>query len=50
MYKSRITQWGLDKKYKEDEMRAIVHKTNSALILGKSRYSPSEAGQSNTGN
>jgi hypothetical protein len=35
MYKSRITQWGLDKKYKEDEMRAIVHKNKQRADLGK---------------
>jgi len=35
MYKNRITQWGLDKKHKEDEMRAIVRKNKQRADLGK---------------
>ena len=29
MYKTRIKQWGLDKKHEEKEMRAIVRKTKT---------------------
>ena len=36
MYKVRIKQWGLDKKHKENEMRAIVRKTKT---LGTQRRS-----------
>ena len=35
MYKRRIKQWGLDKKNKDDEMRAIVRKTKARLDQGK---------------
>ena len=35
MYKTRITQWGLDKKNKENEMRAIMRKTASRVSKGK---------------
>lgn len=35
MYKNRITQWGLDKKHKEDEMRAIVRKNKERADRGK---------------
>ena len=35
MYKRRIKQWGLDKNNKDDEMRAIVHKTKARLDQGK---------------
>ena len=36
MYKTRIKQWGLDKKHKENEMRAIVRKTKTLRSQGKS--------------
>ncbi|KAM0796927.1 hypothetical protein BDR22DRAFT_975663 [Usnea florida] len=36
MYKTRIKQWGLDKKHKENEMRAIVRKTKTLDSQGKS--------------
>ena len=36
MYKTRIKQWGLDKKHKENEMRAIVRKTKTLGSQGKS--------------
>ena len=36
MYKTRIKQWGLDKKHKENEMRALVHKTKTLGSQGKS--------------
>ena len=36
MYKTRIKQWGLDKKHKENEMRAIVHKTKTLGSQGRS--------------
>ena len=36
MYKTRIKQWGLDKKHKENEMRAIVRKTKKLDSQGKS--------------
>ena len=36
MYKIRIKQWGLDKKHKENEMRAIVRKNNELGSQGKS--------------
>lgn len=35
MYKDRIKQWGLDKKHKEDEMRAIVRKRKQRKDRGK---------------
>ena len=35
MYKIRIKQWGLDKKSKENEMRAIVHKKKQLRDQGK---------------
>ena len=35
MYKRRIKQWGLDKKYKDEEMRAVVRKTKERLDRGK---------------
>ena len=35
MYKTRITQWGLDKNNKEHEMRAIVHKRKRLGDQGK---------------
>ena len=35
MYKRRIKQWGLDKNNKDEEMRAIVHKTKARLDQGK---------------
>lgn len=39
MYKNRITQWGLDKKHKEDEMKAIVRKIKQRADLGKKSVS-----------
>ena len=36
MYKTRIKQWGLDKKHKENEMRAIVRKTKALGSQGRS--------------
>lgn len=35
MYKTRIKQWGLDKKNKENEMRAIVRKSKHVRDQGK---------------
>ena len=35
MYKTKITQWGLDKKNKENEMRAIMRKTGCRVFKGK---------------
>ena len=35
MYKTRINKWGLDKKNKESEMRAIVRKHKQRADLGK---------------
>ena len=35
MYKRRIKQWGLDKKNKDEEMRAVVRKTKERLDRGK---------------
>ena len=35
MYKKRIKQWGLDKKNKEPEMRAIVRKRKQRADQGK---------------
>ncbi|KAG7005183.1 hypothetical protein G7Y79_00021g050500 [Physcia stellaris] len=35
MYKTRIKRWGLDKKHKEKEMRAIVHKRAHRADKGK---------------
>ena len=35
MYKTHIKQWGLDKKNKEQEMRAIVRKTNNLKDQGQ---------------
>ena len=35
MYKTRIKQWALDKKSKENEMRAIVRKSKQRTDLGK---------------
>ena len=35
MYKTRVKQWGLDKKHKENEMRAIVHKHAHRIESGK---------------
>ena len=35
MYKTRITQWRLDKKHKENEMRAIVRKNKQLRVQGK---------------
>ena len=36
MYKRRISEWGLDKKHKESEMRAIVRKHARRVSDGKS--------------
>ena len=35
MYKTHIKQWGLDKKHKEQDMRAIVHKTQQLRSRGQ---------------
>ena len=35
MYKTHIKQWGLDKKNKEPEMRAIVYKYQQRADQGK---------------
>lgn len=35
MYKTRIKEWGLDKKHKENEMRVIVHKHAHRVGKGK---------------
>lgn len=35
MYKNHITRWGLDKKHKKDEMKAIVRKNKQRADLGK---------------
>lgn len=35
MYKNKITQWGLDKNNKENEIRAIVRKTTQRAAVGK---------------
>lgn len=35
MYKNKITQWGLDKNNKENEIRAIVRKTTERAAVGK---------------
>jgi len=35
MYKTKITQWGLDKKNKENDILAIVRKTTQRAAVGK---------------
>jgi len=35
MYKNKITQWGLDKNNKENEVRALVRKTTQRAAVGK---------------